>query len=95
MTEEKTLLQKAQAVPVNSRHTYEKFSEEERMQLSLAWLNDEITIGQVSKAFGTKGTSGYTHMAQGLKHAFREGLLKYPLGKFRLERGKFLKKKGK
>lgn len=86
-----TLLDKAKAVPVSSRHTYEKFSEEERMQLSLAWLNDEITIGQVSKAFGTKGTSGYTHMAQGLKHAFRQGLLKYPLGKYRINEGKVKK----
>lgn len=83
-----TLLDKAKAVPINSRHLHEKFSEEERMQLSLAWLNDEITIGQVSKAFGIKGTSGYTHMAQGLKHAFREGLLKYPLGKYRINKGK-------
>lgn len=88
MNNQKSLLQKAQSVPQGNRKTHNSFTDEERMQLALAWLNNEVTIGQVSKAFGVKGTSGYTHMAMGLKHAFNEGLIKYPLGKYRINRNK-------
>lgn len=51
-------------------------SEEEYIEISLAWLKDEIVFTQIGKGLNLKGSNIYNFLSTGLKLAYRKGLLK-------------------
>ena len=64
-----TLVEKAKSLPRRKGRTLT----EEEVELVLAWLNDEVSIGQVIKAIGaTSGASPYVFLAIGCKQIWRE-----------------------
>lgn len=72
------LLKKVKAIPMIGRNFKHKqqFTDEERMEVAIAWLNDDVTISQIQKALEKSGSStAYTHIALGLKYALRNGYI--------------------
>jgi hypothetical protein len=72
-----TLLERAQAAHgVQSGAVHDK----EKIELSLAWLKGEVTLGQIASALGKSrsggATSCYLLLARSLRAAYATGLLK-------------------
>jgi hypothetical protein len=68
-----TLLEKAKAIPGIKYRKYEGQTEED-IELALAWVNDEVTLTQVSKAHGLVGVNGstYSRIALSLKKYIKQ-----------------------
>jgi len=68
----KTLLQRAKAVKVNSRH---RVISDEYIDLALAWIRDEIGLTQVNVVLGKKREGGNSlyGIAVWLREAYRNG----------------------
>lgn len=69
----KTLLE--QAKKFKSYRRIRKMSDEE-LELTLAWLEDEISYGQIAKVLGLKGSNVYNFVATGLRYLVRRGTIK-------------------
>jgi len=71
-----TLLENAKKVPTHQHMNPPSKDQEEKMELALAWIKEEITGKQVCLALGYKnGSSHLYNMAIALKRAYREGLI--------------------
>ena len=69
MVKEQTLLQKAKSIKPNKRKS--TFTKEE-MDLTMAWVNDEIGITQVMKVLNTSSGMSYVFLARCTKHILNE-----------------------
>ena len=44
---------------------------DDKIELTIAWLKDEITLSQVADVLGVKDSSAYVALARGAKHYFK------------------------
>lgn len=69
-----TLLEQALALP--RRVSYRTRITDEMMELSLAWGRGEVTYTQAQKAIGKGNSTVYPLLAQGLRLAMEQGVLR-------------------
>jgi hypothetical protein len=62
-----TLLEKAKATSVRAK----SMSNQEEIELAMAWARDEIGIAQVQAALGTNSANAYTKLAIGMREWIR------------------------
>lgn len=70
----KTLLEKAKEVKLRYR-TRTDYSKEE-IELAIAWMKDEIRVGQVGKVLGKGSTAIGYRLAMLIRAAYRQGKIK-------------------
>jgi hypothetical protein len=67
-----SLLDKAKETKTRKRSD----ATEEEIELALAWLADEVSIGQLNKALDkAAGAGAYSWLASTLREAYRNGIL--------------------
>lgn len=74
-----SLLEKAKKIELGKKRTRSKFNDEELFELAMAWVKDEITTTQGSKAITGNGTASGNYlyyMASAMKWGFQNGRLK-------------------
>jgi hypothetical protein len=71
----KSLVERAKKMVVVINRSISNQSSEE-IELALAWLDDEVTLTQMSKVMEYKSAAAYTYrVAKLLKEAYKAGLL--------------------
>lgn len=79
----KTLLAKAKEYKSKKSCWRNKIPTEQEMELAIAWLKGEITLGAVNVAFGFKATGGGSctyRLSRALKYAYEKGI--FPKSRF-------------
>ena len=73
-----TLLEKTRKIPRRNLPRGRKVPVGEGIEVSFAWLNDEVTTGQINKCLGYSKDSGNVlyYIAIWLREAYRQGELK-------------------
>ena len=72
MTHKETLLEKAKGFTPKQKGERPRNNEE--IELVLAWMRDEITVGQIESVIGK--SSGYNFIARTMRWAYRSGEIK-------------------
>lgn len=72
MATKQTLLQKAKSIT----HTRKTNITEEEIELSIAWMTDEVTFSQVMKVLDSNSGPTYGILALSIREAYRAGLVK-------------------
>lgn len=74
------IIQKIKSISAHQKRMPKKsrFTEEERADVAVAWLKDEIGFRQIRIALKISGSNVYNFLASGCREALRQGKLTTP-----------------